>query len=110
LQHLASAAVEVEVARQQWQDGNRRLEEARANRDAYARLLAQVDIVVAELRRRVGQTFTLAELVHAYPGADHWARDVLDEARPDDAPPPETATAADAAFHLYARGATDYAP
>ena len=102
--------MEVEVARQQWRDGNRRLEEARANRDAYARLLAQVEVLVAELRRRVGQTFTLAELTNEYARSDDWARDVLDDARPEDGPPPETATATDAAFHLYARGATDYAP
>jgi hypothetical protein len=35
---------------------------------------------------------------------------VLDDARAEDAPPPETATIADAAFHLYARGASDYVP
>ena len=98
------------LARQQWEDGRRRIERARSDPEEYARLAAQVELVASELRRRVGQTFTLAELAGAYDGADDWARDVLEDAREDDAPPPETATVADAAFHLYARGASDYAP
>jgi hypothetical protein len=104
------AAVDVELARQQWESGNRRLEEARVDRAAYARLYAQVEVVTAELRRRVGQTFTLAELAAAYARADDWTREALTEARPENAPPPDIATAADAAFHLYSRGATDYSP
>lgn len=98
------------LARQQWEDGRRRIERARSDPAAYARLTAQVELVASELRRRVGQTFTLVELASAYDGADDWARDVLEDAREDDAPPPDTATVADAAFQLYARGASDYAP
>jgi hypothetical protein len=102
--------VDVQLARQQWEDGRRRLERARSDPAAYERLNAQVELVAAELRRRVGQTFTLAELARAYAGAEDWAREVLDDAREGDAPPLETATIADAAFHLYARGASDYVP
>jgi hypothetical protein len=102
--------VEVELARQQWQDGNRRIEQARADRRRYLRLTGQVDTVVAALRRRIGQTFTLAELADAYDGADHWAGGLLDDADPDQAPAREPGTVADAAFYVYARGATDYHP
>jgi hypothetical protein len=107
---LSSRPVDVELARQQWERGNRRLEEARGDRDAYGALLVQVELVTEELRRRIGQTFTLDELASAYAGADDWARDVLEEAREEDAPPPQASIAADAAFHVYARGAVDYAP
>jgi len=55
--------VDVNLARQQWQIGERRV-------SANPNLGAQVDVVVAELRKRVGQTFTLAELANAYDGAD----------------------------------------
>jgi hypothetical protein len=102
--------LDVQLARQQWEDGRRRIERLRADPEAYARLAAQVELVAAELRRRVGLTYTLDELARAYDDADDWARDVLDDARENDAPPPETATIADAAFHLYARGASDYVP
>jgi hypothetical protein len=98
--------VDLELARQQWQEGNRRLEESRGDRA----VLAQLDVVTAELRARVGQTFTLQELADVYAGADRWVREALEDARTEDAPPPDAATVADAAFHLYARGATDYVP
>ncbi|MDX6476888.1 MAG: hypothetical protein QOH95_2399 [Gaiellaceae bacterium] len=102
--------IEVELARQQWQDGDRRIEEARADRDRYVHLHGQVDLVVAGLRRRIGQVFTLAELAEAYEGADEWARELLDDADPEAPPAAEAGTVADAAFHVYARGATDYRP
>jgi len=102
--------MDVELARQQWQDGNRRVERVRADRVRYARLTRQVDVVVAGLRKRVGQVFTLAELAAAYDGADDWARELLEEADPDARPSAEPGTVADAAFHVYARGAADYRP
>jgi len=102
--------VDVELARHQWDEGNRRLEQGRGDRDAYRRLLLDVDVVAGELRRRVGQTFTLQELADAYAGADDWTRALLEDARPEDAGPPDVSRATDAAFHVYARGATDYRP
>jgi hypothetical protein len=102
--------VEVELARQQWQDGNRRVEETRADRARYLRLTGQVDVVVAGLRRRLGQVFTLAELVAAYNGADDWTRELLEEDDPEAPLAAEPGTIADAAFHVYARGAADYRP
>ncbi|MDX6485606.1 MAG: hypothetical protein QOF43_759 [Gaiellaceae bacterium] len=103
--------MDLELARQQWQDGNRRVEETRADRERYVELNQQVDVVVAGLRKRVGQVFTLAELADAYEGADEWARELLEAAADPDAPPTvEAGTVADAAFHAYARGAVDYRP
>jgi len=102
--------MDVELARQQWDAGNRRIESLKPDRRRYAALVAQVDVVVGELRKRVGQTFTLSELAAAYDGADAWARDAIDVADPDAPPPDEPSTVADAAFHSYARGATDYSP
>ena len=79
----SSRPMDVELARQHWQDGNRRVERARGDdRALRPARRAQVELVVAELRRRVGQTFTLDELADAYDGADDWARELLDERRP----------------------------
>jgi hypothetical protein len=102
--------VELELARQQWADGDRRVEGARGDRRRYARLVAEVELVTAELRRRIGQTFTLQELADAYPHADRWARDAIDDADPEAPPALDAGTVADAAFHLYSRGASDYVP
>jgi hypothetical protein len=92
--------MDLELARQQWQEGNRRLRPGQR---------AQVDVVLADLRARVGQTFTLAELADAYDGADDWARELLDDRFPEEVPH-EPGTVTDAAFHAYARGASDYRP
>jgi hypothetical protein len=102
--------MDLELARQHWQDGNRRLEASRPNRRRHAELVGGIDLVVQQLRKRVGQTFTLAELAAAYDGADEWVRDVLDEADPEGPGPSEPGTVADAAFHVYAHGAADYRP
>ena len=73
------------------------------------RLGPQLEALVAELRRRVGGTFTIGELVDEYARADVWARDVLSEQGVRDWP--RTLSLVEgAAFHLYARGALDYQP
>ena len=95
--------MDVELARQAWLDGSRRLEK-RPER------AAQIDLVIGQLRKRVGQTFTLGELAAAYDGADEWVRELLEDAAPEGPVPSEPGTVADAAFHAYARGATDYRP
>lgn len=102
--------MDVELARAQWRDGHRRVEDTRGDRARYAALLHQLETLVAGLRVLVGQTFTLDELARAYDGADDWAQEVLAEADPEAPPALEAGTVADAAFHVYARGATDYRP
>jgi hypothetical protein len=102
--------MDVELARQHWQDGHRRVERAKADRPRYAQLVSGVEVVLDGLRQRVGQTFTLAELAASYDRADDWVRDLLDDADSEGAGPLEPGTVADAAFHAYARGASDYRP
>ena len=101
---------DLELARQQWPDGNRRLEDARGDRRRYRQLAEGTDRVVDALRRRVGQSFTLEELAAAYDGADEWVLELLEDADPEGAVPFEPGTVADAAFHAYARGAVNYRP
>jgi hypothetical protein len=102
--------VDVELARQHWLDGSRRVERARDDRRRHATLVGGIELVLDQLRRRVGQTFTLAELADAYDGADEWVREALDDADPEGSGPTEPGTVADAAFHVYSRGAADYRP
>jgi hypothetical protein len=100
----------VDLARQQWEEGYRRVESQSSDPGLRDRLLVQVEAVTAELRRRLGGPFTLAELVALYAGSDRWTQDAIAER--DGRPGWErlAAAAADAAFHLYARGARDYSP
>ena len=100
----------VEQARQQWEEGHRRLQSRAHDRPVYERLYAQVDSITEELRRRIGRHFTLLELADVYAGAEHWSRDAAVDGAPETARPEDLVTVEDAAFHLYARGAVDYAP
>ena len=101
---------DLESARRDWADGWRRLGESSRDAQASDRLHRQVDVVTAELQRRVGATFTLRELAGAYAGAEAWARDAVAQRAATPGWPGTLAVAVDAAFHLYARGAVDYAP
>ena len=68
--------------RREWEEGNRRLQAAAsADRMLYERLLAEVDLVLEQLRRRVGQTFTLHELASAYGESDRWVQAAMIEAQ-----------------------------
>jgi hypothetical protein len=67
-------------------------------------------VLTEELRRRIGQTFTLAELAEAYRGAERWSRDAVADRTYGAAAPADLALVEDAAFHLYSRGAVDYTP
>ena len=100
----------LDATRHEWEEGYRRLESASGDRSRYLALLAEQELVLAELRRRIGQTFTLDELAEAYAGADRWVQEALSEH--DSAPgwPTRLTTVQDAAFHVYSRGAVDYRP
>jgi hypothetical protein len=100
----------VEIARREWEESHRRLEAAAGDRGRYRRLLDQVAAVHAELRKRVGQTFTLGDLVEEYGRAERWSRDAVAELDPPPDWPRTLSVVEGAAFHAYARGALDYEP
>lgn len=106
---MASDA-QVESARREWQDGHRRLLEVAREAPARERLFEQVDAVAAELRRRVGGTFTTRELAAAYAEAERWTRAVVAEQAAAPGWPRTLSLVEAAAFYLYARGAQDYEP
>jgi hypothetical protein len=100
---------QVEIARQEWAEGHRRYRAAAGDRARFERLSGHVAAVTDELRRRVGQVFTLGELADEYGRAEAW-RATVAAGNPLAPLPADVATAEDAAFHLYARGARDFAP
>jgi len=102
--------IATESVRREWEEGNRRFEELMRDPVARTRLLAQLEVVTDELRKRVGQTSTLEELASAYARADDWVRAAVDERAPTPGWPRTLSLVQDAAFHMYQRGASDYAP
>jgi hypothetical protein len=82
----------------QWDDGSRRVQALDHGR-ARQRLERRVDLVLDELRRRLGSTFTLEELADFYGDGTPWA-DSLSGGE---------SWLVDAAFQKYAREAKNYA-
>lgn len=105
-----AVAIATEVLRREWEDGHRRFEAAARDPVAGARLHAQLEVVMDELRKRIGQTFTLDELAAAYARADDWVRAAVSERAATPGWPRTLALVQDAAFYLYQRGAVDYGP
>jgi hypothetical protein len=97
-----------ESAKQEWELAYRAYADV-TDRALEERLGRQLEAITTELRRRVGGTFTIGELVDEYVHADVWARGVLAEQGTREWP--RTLSLVEgAAFHLYARGAVDYEP
>lgn len=102
-------SADVEGARRDWELGYRRLLEVTGEPGAAEPLHRQLEAATDALRRRVGATFTLAELAAVYAGSEGWMRAALGD-RPAAVAVGNLAIVEDAAFHLYSRGAVDYAP
>lgn len=99
--------MELESALNQWRAGERALRAAAPERrHTYERV---VDAVVAELRRRLGGRFALAELVALYGAGTSWCLQLAVNVAPKDPWAWDSAFAADAAFARYAREASDFA-
>jgi hypothetical protein len=103
-------AVALDQTRREWAEGHRRLQSELRESPRGEAIAGELDAVLAELRKRVGQTFTLAQLADAYASADSWSRAAVEEVEPGSGWPRRLATVTEAAFHVYSRGAADYEP
>jgi len=90
----------------QWEDGWRAyqgIDDPRERRLADRTIAAIRD----ELRRRIGPTFTAAQLADLYGAGTDWCLQVVIDVAP--AAEGDAQSFADAAFWLYLRGASDFA-
>jgi hypothetical protein len=91
----------------QWQEGERRLGSAvPSRRPALERV---TDRIAADLRRRLGGSFTTAELVELYDAGTDWCLDLAMATAPDEPAAWDLQTVANAAFSRYVRAAHDFA-
>jgi hypothetical protein len=100
----------VESARRDWENGYRRYRVEQRPGRLDAQLEGQIAAVTASLRRRVGSTFTTAELAAEYLDAERWVLDLGDDQATGTGWPETVMLACDAAFFLYSRSALDYEP
>ncbi|HEU4944946.1 MAG TPA: hypothetical protein VFT10_07255 [Solirubrobacterales bacterium] len=90
----------------QWEEGWHALQAIGDGRER-RRADSVVAAVQDELRRRIGPTFTAAELAELYGRGTDWCLQVALDAASGLAS--DSQSLADAAFWLYLRGATDFA-
>ena len=96
-----------EATIQQWREGERRLDAAGPPRSGVLHRVA--DRIYEELRRRLGSTFLVDELVAFYESGTEWAQDVARTTAPEDPWAWDVRTVVDGAFARYVREAADYA-
>jgi hypothetical protein len=95
-------AYAVENALFQWEEGERRVRGAAGADKAW--LERAVGVVLDELRRRLGSSFTLEELASFYAAGVDWAADLAQR----EWPRADSSWVVDAAFGRYARGAVNF--
>ncbi len=100
-------AVPYETAREQWEEGLRRLDHAFPEQAPTLERVTRE--VYGELRRRLGGPFTLDELADLYDEGTGWCTDLAVEVAPDEPFAWDARVVADAAFGRYMRAATDFA-
>ena len=96
-------AYAIENALFQWEEGEARVREASGSEARELERAAR--LVVEELRRRLGGSFTLGELADLYGEGTDWVRDEVQRRFRE----VSIGTAVDAGFLRYARSASDYA-
>ncbi len=91
----------------QWQQGERRLSQAPAERRPLLQRIA--DTLVVELRKRLGGRFSAEELAELYGRGTSWCLQLAMDVAPEDPWAWDSRVVVDAAFARYLREAVDYA-
>jgi hypothetical protein len=103
---MSSAGYSFENALFEWEEGRRRVRELSEDPAARRRADRIVDAIREELRRRVGITFTAAELADCYGQGTEWCLQMAMEIAPGTG---DAQALADAAFWLHLQNASDFA-
>jgi len=97
------------IALFQWEEGRRRLEELRADPKRAGAADRVLGAIADELRRRIGPTFTAAELAALHGRGTDWCLEVALSIAPGELAALDAQAIAEAAFLERLRGASDYA-
>jgi hypothetical protein len=99
----------VRLAREDWRSAERVVERILADPARAAIATSVMQELQRELRRRLGQTYTLAALVALYGDADRWGREAAQRAAPEIGWAHDSVFT-DAACARAARNARDWTP
>jgi hypothetical protein len=104
---MSGSAYPFENARFQWEEGWRRYQELSDDPALRRQAERVVEAIREGLRRRVGSSFTAAELAEDYGRGTDWCQRVAEEVAPSMSS--EAQKLGDAAYRIYLRSATDFA-
>ena len=92
----------------QWEDGYRRLRDLSEDPRQASRVNRAVEAIRDELRRRIGPTFSAAQLADLYGQGTDWCLEAARWAMPEEASELDPQAIIDGSFYLYLRGANDW--
>lgn len=98
----------VDYARSRWEEGEIRVQRATPESHRRDMLERVVEALMQELEKRIGQIFTSLELAQLQDGSEAWCTRIAHEVAPEYPEAWELDTVQNAAFHRYARRASDY--
>jgi hypothetical protein len=99
----------VESAIYQWEEGDRRVSELSRDPELSTILDRAVEAVRDELRRRIGPSFTAAELAELYSRGTDWCLAAARRTDPERASALDPQAVTDGAFWRHLRSASDWA-
>ena len=105
---MVDTDIRTENARRQWAEGDRRVWRQRGDTVKFPVLERVIEEIQDEVVRRIGQTFTLQDLLLAYDSSEQWATQVAHETAPGRPWAWEMSVVCDAAFHRLVSSAQDY--
>lgn len=108
VESFAEPETMVDYARSRWEEGEIRIQRCAADSARRDTLEVVVSAIMQELEKRIGQVFTSLELAELQDRSESWCTSIAHENAPDDPFAWELDTVQNAAFHRYARRASDY--
>lgn len=98
----------VEYARARWEEGEQSVQRHSGDSRRRDVLEQVVEALMQELEKRIGQIFSTLELAELQDGAERWCTEIAHDVAPEQPWAWEMDVVQNAAFHRYARRASDY--
>lgn len=108
MSQFAEPETAVEYARTRWEEGEHRVQRCTSDSRRREVLERVVDGIMEQLEKEIGQVFTSLELAQLQDRSESWCMRIAHERAPDAPWAWDLDTVQNAAFHRYARRATDY--
>jgi hypothetical protein len=97
-------------ARESWREGTARIERYSDDSDRRRVLEDIIEALIYELEKRIGQTFSTAQLATEWEQSDSWCMPIVQDVGAENPWAWDLSPVQGAAFHRFERRAIDYTP